>query len=87
MPAWCSGRKGRSRGVTANATARADILDELRREGPLPARSLHDTCDLPWRSTGWTDGKNVMKMLEIMEARGEVAVASREGRELADERD
>ena len=36
---------------------------------------------VPWRSSGWTNGKNVMKMLEIMELRGEVAVASREGRE------
>ena len=67
--------------LATNTTAREDILDELRREGPLPARALPDTCDLPWRSSGWTNGKNVMKMLEIMEARGEVAVASREGRE------
>jgi uncharacterized protein YcaQ len=47
----------------------------------LPARALPDTCDVPWRSSGWTNGKIVMKMLEIMESRGEVAVASREGRE------
>jgi uncharacterized protein YcaQ len=67
--------------LATNTTAHTDILDELRREGPLPARVLPDTCDVPWRSSGWTNGKNVMKMLEIMEARGEVAVASREGRE------
>jgi len=67
--------------LATNTTAREDILEELRREGPLPARALPDTCDLPWRSSGWTNGKNVMKMLEIMELRGEVAVASREGRE------
>jgi uncharacterized protein YcaQ len=74
-------QEGPQRWLASNATAREDILDELRRDGPLPARALPDTCDVPWRSTGWTDGKNVMKMLEIMEARGEVAVASREGRE------
>jgi uncharacterized protein YcaQ len=67
--------------VATNTTAREDILDELRRDGPLPARALPDTSDVPWRSSGWTNGKNVMKMLEIMESRGEVAVASREGRE------
>ncbi len=66
--------------LAANETAREDILNELRCEGPLPAQAIPDTCDLPWRSSGWTNGKNVMKMLEIMEARGEVAVASREGR-------
>ena len=67
--------------LASNTAAWEDILDELRREGPLPARALPDTCDVPWRSSGWTNGKNVMKMLEIMESRGEVAVASREGRE------
>jgi uncharacterized protein YcaQ len=36
---------------------------------------------VPWRSSGWTNNKNVMKLLECMESRGEVAVASREGRE------
>jgi len=87
MAAWCSSvpleewQKGPQTWLKTNGTARGDILDELRREGPLPARALPDTCDVPWRSSGWTNGKNVMKMLEIMEARGEVAVASREGRE------
>lgn len=87
MAAWRSStpleewQEGPQTWVATNDTAREDILDELRREGPLPARALPDTCDVPWRSTGWTNGKNVMKMLEIMEARGEVAVASREGRE------
>ena len=47
--------------LATNTTAREDILDELRREGPLPARALPDTCDLPWRSSGWTNGKNVMR--------------------------
>ena len=67
--------------VTANDGCRHDILAMLRAEGPTAARDLPDTCDVPWRSTGWTNNKNVMKLLEIMEARGEVAVASRNGRE------
>ena len=67
--------------VTANDGCRRDILAHLRAEGPTPARGIADTCAVPWRSTGWTNGKNVMKLLELMEARGEVAVAAREGRE------
>ena len=47
----------------------------------MAAREIPDTCDVPWRSSGWTNDKNVMKLLECMEARGEVAVATREGRE------
>ncbi len=67
--------------VRANDGCRREILALLRSEGPTAARDLPDSCEVPWRSTGWTNNKNVMKLLECMEARGEVAVASREGRE------
>ncbi|KRE96372.1 hypothetical protein ASG76_02685 [Nocardioides sp. Soil774] len=67
--------------VAANDACRRDVLALLRSEGPTPARDIPDTCEVPWRSSGWTNDKNVMKLLEVMGARGEVAVASREGRE------
>ncbi|NYE38076.1 hypothetical protein F4692_003221 [Nocardioides cavernae] len=67
--------------VAANDACRREILALLRAEGPTAARDLPDTCEVPWRSTGWTDNKNVMKLLECLESRGEVAVATREGRE------
>jgi uncharacterized protein YcaQ len=67
--------------VEANHACRDDILTRLRSEGPLPARELPDTCALPWRSSGWTNHKNVQRLLDLMAARGEVAVSSRENRE------
>ena len=67
--------------VAANDRCRLDILDRLRAEGPLPSRELPDTCDKPWQSTGWTNNKNVTKLLDFMVGRGEVAVAGRKGRE------
>ena len=67
--------------VAANDGCRREVLALLRSEGPTAARDLPDTCEVPWRSTGWTNDKNVMKLLECMESRGEVAVVSREGRE------
>ncbi len=67
--------------VAANEGCRLGILARLRADGPTPARDLPDTCDVPWHSRGWTNNKNVVKLLECMEARGEVAVSSREGRE------
>jgi len=67
--------------VLANEECRLDILAALRSEGPLPARDLRDTCAVPWRSTGWTNDKNVLRMLGFLEQRGEVAVSSRENRE------
>jgi uncharacterized protein YcaQ len=64
--------------VAANRGCRLDILDRLRTDGPLPAREIPDTCDVPWKSTGWTNDRNVLRLLEFMEARGEVAVVGRQ---------
>ncbi|MBO0823261.1 MAG: YcaQ family DNA glycosylase [Actinobacteria bacterium] len=67
--------------VKANDACREEILQWLRSEGPLPARELPDNCAVPWRSTGWSNHRNVLKLLEIMEQLGEVAVSGRDGRE------
>lgn len=65
--------------VTANDECRRDVLAVLRADGPLPATDLPDTCAVPWRSTGWTDNKNLPRLLGFMALRGEVAIAGREG--------
>ena len=67
--------------VDLNEECRLDILDVLREEGPLPAKALPDTCMVPWRSSGWNDNRNVTMLVQLMEQRGEIAVAGREGRE------
>lgn len=67
--------------VEANDRCREDILERLQHEGPLAARDLPDTTTVPWRSSGWTNAKNVQRLLDFLEARGEVAVSHREGRE------
>jgi hypothetical protein len=36
---------------------------------------------VPWASTGWTNDRNVTQMLELLQARGQVAIAGRIGRE------
>ena len=64
--------------VEANDVCRLDLLRRLDAEGPLPAGALPDTCVVPWRSTGWTNDKNVQRMLDFMEQRGEIAVSHRE---------
>ncbi len=66
--------------VSDNDSCRVDILSRLGAEGPLIASELPDTCVRPWRSSGWNNHKNVDRMLAMMQARGEVAVAGREGR-------
>ncbi|MBO0813495.1 MAG: YcaQ family DNA glycosylase [Microlunatus sp.] len=67
--------------VETNDGCRRDILDRLADSGPLTSRQLPDTTVAPWRSSGWNNGRNVAMMLEMMAARGEVAVAGHQGRD------
>ncbi|MDG6101754.1 YcaQ family DNA glycosylase [Dactylosporangium aurantiacum] len=67
--------------IRANDACRRDILARLAAEGPLPSRVIPDTCVVPWASTGWTNDQNVIRLLDLMAARGEVAVAGRQGRD------
>ena len=62
-----------------NAGFRAYILDELRRRGPLLSRDLDDRAEVPWRTGGWNDGKNLSRMLEILWHAGEIAIVRRQG--------
>jgi uncharacterized protein len=87
MAAWAAGtvergwQKGIVNWVRANDVCRRDILARLDASGPLPTRELPDSCVKPWRSTGWTNDRNVTQMLEFMMVRGEVAIAGRQGNE------
>ncbi|TQJ16065.1 DNA glycosylase AlkZ-like family protein [Kribbella jejuensis] len=67
--------------VQANEGCRLDILERLRQDGPLVMRELPDTCVRPWKSSGWTNNRNVSQLLEFMMQRGEVAIAGRDGRD------
>ena len=67
--------------LLANDGCRRDILARLRDQGPLPSRQLPDSCAVPWQSSGWTHDQNVIRLLDLMSARGEVAVAGRLARE------
>ncbi len=67
--------------VEANDECRREILELLRAEGPLPASELPDTCARTWGSTGWTNNKNVLRLLGFMAQRDEVVVVGHTGRE------
>ena len=86
MELWRTGplqgwRKSQRDWVQSNNACRRDILKRLSTSGPLTSRELPDTCEIPWKSTGWTNNRNVTQMLEFMAKRGEVAVAGRQGNE------
>lgn len=65
----------------ANAGFRGRVLAQLGESGPLLSKAIPDTAELPWRSTGWTNNRNVNQLLELMARRGQVAVAGRVGRQ------
>lgn len=69
------------RWVKTNHALRRHILDRLRRRGPLLSRDFEDRAVEDWSTGGWNEGKNVGRMVEIMSARGEIAVVGRRGRE------
>jgi len=64
-----------------NDRCRRDILRLLKRSGPLVSRDIPDTCVVAWASSGWTNDRNVTQMLEFLQARGQVAISGRVGRE------
>jgi uncharacterized protein YcaQ len=67
--------------LAANDRFRRDVLDRLRGEGPLASRDIPDTSTVPWPSSGWSNNRNVTRMLEMLLVRGETAVTRRIGRE------
>jgi uncharacterized protein len=62
-----------------NERFRRSILRQLRRRGPLLSRELADESVRLWESAGWTGNRSVSQMLELLNARGEVAVVGRKG--------
>lgn len=67
--------------LEANAEAHRAILAQLDVDGPTRPRDLDVRCARPWRSSGWTDGKDVQQLVEMLLRRGELAVAGRRGRD------
>jgi uncharacterized protein YcaQ len=82
--AGADGPRGHGRALAwlqDNDRFRRDVLELLKRSGPLASREIPDTCVVPWASTGWTNDRNVTQMLEFLQVRGQVAIAGRVGRE------
>src|SRR5690606_21001502 len=67
--------------LAVNDSFRTDVLDRLTESGPMLSREIEDTSVVPWGSTGWTNNRNVTRMLELLAMRGEVAIAGRHGRQ------
>src|SRR3954452_7426517 len=62
-----------------SAPLRQYIVSQLRRRGPLRSRDLEDKSERDWRSGGWTNERNVGRMLDIMWTKGLLMVVGRSG--------
>ena len=67
--------------LQANARFRRYVLRELERNGPLLSRRLQHDLMAAREPHRWWGTRQVGLMLEILHARGEIAVAGREGKQ------
>ena len=75
------GRHGRALAwIEANAGFKRDVVARITAEGALTSSEILDTAAVPWESTGWTNDKNVVLMLEFLMMLGELAISGRRGK-------
>src|SRR5262249_48174363 len=68
--------------IGANKVFHQSILDRLRVDGPQPSRAFDtSTLAVHWKSSGWTNERDITRMLEFMDYRGEVGITGRNGAE------
>jgi uncharacterized protein len=83
MRRWQVGESGWAREtaewIETNAALRDAVLAQLRDNGPLPSRQLEGTAAKGWGSSGWTNERNVSRMLDFLWFRGTIMVAGRAG--------
>jgi uncharacterized protein YcaQ len=66
----------------ANSSFRRYVLRELERNGPMLSRRFEDRAAVPWPSNGaWWGDRSVTIMLDLLQARGDIAVVGREGKQ------
>jgi uncharacterized protein YcaQ len=67
--------------LAENQALRRLILRQLRASGPLPTRAIEDRSATDWRSSGWTAGRNLDRMLDVLWTQGRILVAGRQGQQ------
>lgn len=73
---WAHNRRTRL-WVEQNTALKRHVLARLRKDGPLRLRDFEDRSVVGWQSGGWTSGRNVDRMLDVLWTQGRVMVAGR----------
>jgi uncharacterized protein YcaQ len=64
-----------------NRPLRDQVLEQIAARGPLRSRDFPHTDRTDWRSSGWTEGRSVNRMLEFLWVEGDLTVAGRSGQD------
>lgn len=75
---WAHSRRTRL-WLQQNPALKRHVLARLRKDGPLRLRDFEDRAVVGWQSGGWTSGRNVARMLNVLWTQGRVMVAGRVG--------
>ncbi|MGH2573745.1 MAG: winged helix-turn-helix domain-containing protein [Actinomycetota bacterium] len=75
---WAHSRRTRL-WLEQNPALKRHVLARLRKDGPLRLRDFEDRSVVGWQSGGWTSGRNVDRMLDVLWTQGRVMVAGRRG--------
>jgi uncharacterized protein YcaQ len=67
--------------IEDNRDLRDQILEQIGARGPLRSRDFPNTARTDWRSSGWTEGRSVNRMLDFLWVEGVLTVAGRTGQE------
>jgi uncharacterized protein len=73
--------KGVAEWMVENSALRDQILGEITKRGPLRSRDFENTARTDWRSSGWTQGRSVNRMLDFLFVEGFLTVSGRAGAE------
>ena len=75
---YSHGRRTRA-WLEENEELRRSMLRRLRAEGPLRSRDFEDQSMVGWESGGWTSGRSVERMLDVLWTQGRIMVVGRSG--------
>jgi hypothetical protein len=67
--------------IKENEKLKRYVYNRIRKHGPLLSRDLEENGIDPkeWVSTGWTSGRNISRMLDVLWIGGKIMVAGRNG--------
>src|SRR5206468_4560746 len=65
--------------IEANRALEEYILAEIKRNGPMLSRQFEKEARAGWKSSGWTNERNVSRMLDFLWTKGVLVVAGRSG--------